>query len=77
MNKSDEFHARAQECEQRAAQSIDPRIEGIFLELAYQWRDLARQWHDIAEQREQLGIEQPRIIRATQKRTNRGVKYPT
>jgi hypothetical protein len=60
MNKSDEFHARAQECEHRAEQARDPYVEGIFRELAYQWRDIARQWRDIAEQMERLGLSKRR-----------------
>jgi hypothetical protein len=41
QSKPETFLVHAGECERRAAAINDPRLKGLFTDLALQWRELA------------------------------------
>jgi hypothetical protein len=51
-SRAEQFCAKADECERRAAHSRDPRVKAQFMDLASQWRQLAEQVEIIAHDKE-------------------------
>jgi hypothetical protein len=43
VNRADEYRAKAQECEQRAEQTLDSWAKGQFRDCADHWKSLAKQ----------------------------------
>jgi hypothetical protein len=52
MTKTEQYCARAQECELRARQVNDREVRRQFLELARPWRQMAAQWAELSAERE-------------------------
>jgi hypothetical protein len=43
VSKAEDWRARATECEQQAAITVDPEIKNMFEQLAGYWRKMAEQ----------------------------------
>jgi hypothetical protein len=52
QTKSDEYRARAVNCEERAKMATDPVVRS-------QWQELADQWHYMANQAARLRLAPP------------------
>src|SRR6266540_317792 len=72
MTETEQYCARAQECELRARQVNDREVRRQFLELARPWRQMAAQWLSFQRNANDRSLQLPTLRR--QRRSQFGRK---